>query len=490
MGALMQLPDEVLRLIVQNCDQHSRTVLSAATHRLHRVCIEEIYHTVDLSVHNSTDLPHVGPVHTIAWLDSRLELPLDFSDRPRVPLDDEIWTRQKLLIRTIKAHPEYGQHVRQLNWSVLDPPHGRRTNNTSSEDDEPDQPTSSESFPESGAGESLRLLFDNIGDDGILWDTFLAFKKVTSIDIAWLRDLRETCPPPPLFTTATCVRLVGQASRLFVSAILDHINPENLVSLSTINLQQFADPIPLTPSHMTLREITSHVHRHMTGVDGATSASLDSTYPGPMQNHLVTLTGRCPRLAHLEIRTYAPWERQELLSPDDDRRYAEWAAFLRSVRPSLRTFVFEQHRAESLRFRRANRPHPFGARGRPVLWSLFGAHILPVLLEDKAWPRLERVELAGFHEVTRCFACVNPPDFTQWEGPHLSYEVLDAGSGGTNDMWAVRETHVALNEEERRGLKERLGEGVELTIRGASRRFENSCKGGIPGFLARMRRGG
>ncbi|KAL1639912.1 hypothetical protein SLS58_007499 [Diplodia intermedia] len=490
MGALAQLPVEILRLIIQHCDQHSQSTLSATTHQLHRLCIEELYHTVDLSVHNSTELAHVGPVHAIAWPHSRLyfELPLDFSYRPRVPLDDEIWTRQEQLIHTLRGHPDYAQHVRCLHWSVLDPPHRRRSNTrdeSSSEDDGPEQPT----LQESRDDESMRLLFDNIGDDAVLWDTFRAFTKVTSIDIAWLRSLRETCPPPPLFTSATSVRLVGQASTHFVAAILENINPENLLSLSTINLQQFADPIPPVPNNMTLREIASHVNRN---TDAAPDQLLSSTFPGPMHNHLGPLTNRCTRLAHLEIRTYAPWEHWELLSPLDDARYAEWAAFIQSVRPTLRSLVFEQHRAESSRIRRANRSHPFGPRGRPALWTLFGAHILPVLTDaDAEWPRLEKVELAGFHEVTRCFACLNPPDFAQWEGPHLSFEVLDAGRAGTNDTWAVRETHVALNEDERRGLKERLGGGgVELSIRGGSRKFENACRTGIPGFWPRRRREG
>ncbi|KAK0659670.1 hypothetical protein DIS24_g3872 [Lasiodiplodia hormozganensis] len=481
MAVFTELPVEVLHLIAQHCDQHSRCTLSATTRQLHSVCIEEIYRTVDLSVHNSLQLARNGPFDGDLGSDSPivLELPLDFAERPRVSLDDEIWLRQQQLIHTIKNHPEYGSHVRQLHWSVLNAPVGQ------SEDHRPMVGTTAELPVAMKIWEQRGLQrLDSIGFDRVLWDTFLAFNKVTSVDIAWLRSLRETCLPPPLFTSATSVRLVGQASTRFVAAILENIIPENLVSLSTINLQEFADPVPSFPSHMTLHDIIHHMDQ------GPQDHVRSTTFAGPMHNHLRHLTNRCHKLSHLEIRTYAPWEHWERLSLDDTR-YEEWATFIRSVRPTLRSLVFEQHRAERSRLWRTNRSHPFGQRGRPALWTLFNEHILPVLTDKQSeWPRLERVELAGFHELTRCFACLNPPDFSQWENPHLSFEVLDPGRGITNDTWAVRETHVALNEEEKKSIQERLGQGVQLSIRGGSRKFENSCRTGIPGFGPRRRREG
>lgn len=301
-----------------------------------------------------------------------------------------------------------------------------------------------------------------------------------------IRTLRETCPPPPLFTTATSIRLVGQASTHFVAAILENINPANLVSLATINLQEYADPIPPLPKDISLRQITDRLE--VTAHTHAPLQPLTSTFPGPMCGHLRPLTNRCPKLTHLEIRTYAPWEHWEKITLDDTR-YEEWAHFIRSVRPTLRTLIFEHHRAESSRLWRTNRSHPFGARGRPALWSLFNAHLLPVIIEAP-WPRLRRMELAGFHEITRCFACLNPPDFSQWESPHLTFEVLDAGRGSTNNTWAVRETHVALNDEEKTAIRDHLGESVELVIKGGGRKFENACRTGIPGFWPRRRREG
>lgn len=237
---------------------------------------------------------------------------------------------------------------------------------------------------------------------------------------------------------------------------------------------------------MPLRDAAQYLEDHSRIHDP--TRTLSSTFAGPMHNHLAPLTSRCPKLAHLEIRSYAPWEHWEKISLDD-ARYAEWAAFIRSARPSLRTLVFEHHRAESSRLWRTNRSHPWGARGRPALWTLFNAHLLPVVTEAP-WPRLERVELAGFHEITRCFACLSVPDFAQYEGPHLTFEVLDTGRGATNDTWAVRETHVALNAEERDAIEKHLGKGVELSIRGGSRKFENACRTGIPGFWPRRRREG
>ncbi|KAH7041966.1 hypothetical protein B0J12DRAFT_217329 [Macrophomina phaseolina] len=454
----------------------------------------QLYHNLDLSTHNSAQLAHVGPLRAIAWPHSRLEfdVPLDFSDRPRVALDDETWIRQTKLIRTIREKPQYGQYVRELHWSVLDPPDDiRHTTRSLAEEKESDgepseeRNTTLEPLQQSWDEEGLRLL-DNIGDDQPLWEVFGAFKRVSSIDIAWLRTLRETCPPPPLFTTATSIRLVGQASTQFITTILASIDPANLASLSTINLQEYADPVPPVPRDMPLRQIATHLET--TARNRAPLRPLTSTFPGPMHGHLRPLTDRCPKLTHLEIRTYAPWEHWEKISLDDTR-YEEWAHFIRSVRSTLRTLIFEHHRSESSRLWRTNRSHPFGARGRPALWTLFNDHLLPVITEAP-WPSLKRLELSGFHEITRCFACLSPPDFAQWEGPHLTFEVLDAGTGSTNNTWAVRETHVALNEEEKKEIKKHLGDEVELTIRGGSRKFENACRTGIPGFWPRRRREG
>ena len=67
--------------------------------------------------------------------------------------------------------------------------------------------------------------------------------------------------------------------------------------------------------------------------------------------------------------------------------------------------------------------------------------------------------------------------------------MLDPGRAGTAVTVAARETHVALTEEERRGIASYLGERVELTIKGGSRKFEHTyMRTGIPGFLPRRMR--
>lgn len=76
---------------------------------------------------------------------------------------------------------------------MLDPPDDmRHTTRSLAEEKESDgepseeRNTTLEPLQQPWDEEGLRLL-DNIGDDQPLWEVFGAFKKVSSVDIAWLR---------------------------------------------------------------------------------------------------------------------------------------------------------------------------------------------------------------------------------------------------------------------------------------------------------------
>lgn len=115
--------------------------------------------------------------------------------------------------------------------------------------------------------------------------------------------------------------------------------------------------------------------------------------PGPMQNLLGALAGKCTSLQTLHLRKVGPSDHLDFspLSFSKERDiYAEWALFLASVRPTLELLVIEQ--GERL-LPRADWVQP------PVrpMDQLFGDAIFPVLA-DGGWRRMKRVVVRGVQE--------------------------------------------------------------------------------------------
>lgn len=163
----------------------------------------------------------------------------------------------------------------------------------------------------------------------------------------------------------------------------------------------------------------------------------------PLRGHLRYLAENkcCSCLARLTTETVGQdyigdltWNAEDGLD-----RYAEWAAFLRSVRVTLQVFTFVQglrdHDPDGLEsYRRGGMP---AQRERPMD-ARFEEIILQALIDGGPWPVLARVEIRGVGGDVRtyyrsCHRCSVPE--------------------GAGKAEAVRET-----------LREGLGSGVEVAV--------------------------
>lgn len=235
-------------------------------------------------------------------------------------------------------------------------------------------------------------------------------------------------PPPHIFPFASSIHLSGITSRYVVNSILDTGNPHLLEYLHLDNLQEFAelDGIPQDiPRAAKARMLASQPHH-----------SPDTTptpIAGPMRTHLTPFIGKWAHLRTLHISTASQSSsssaadvghshgRPRIISishvrndrywnrTTEDARYAELAALLRSVAPSLRRFRFEQGPTNNLgadgwaivpsrqimqtacRTRPGALPPPPRVRPMDVR---FVEHLVPAVVESE-WPRLERMELVG-----------------------------------------------------------------------------------------------
>ncbi|MCJ1402952.1 hypothetical protein MMC11_006173 [Xylographa trunciseda] len=122
-------------------------------------------------------------------------------------------------------------------------------------------------------------------------------------------------------------------------------------------------------------------------------------HPGPTRGCLQPLIGRCTALQHLSLRSVGQDDVHDALwSPaKDEARYAEAAEFIASVRPTLRTLVFEQ----GLQADDDSDPGCGSSRaglstreaGRPMDVR-FVKYIVPVLVEAP-WPHLREMVIRG-----------------------------------------------------------------------------------------------
>ncbi|KAF2472358.1 uncharacterized protein BDR25DRAFT_13680 [Lindgomyces ingoldianus] len=480
MANIYSLSTELLRLIFIHCSIADKASLSQTCRLLHVIIIPEVYRCIDLSTHNLDE-----KCRPMRYLSEYALVPPDFVEKERPRFEIEMFERQRLFIRTIIERPEYGKNVRKLFWTVMD-----SHDSWGSEDfgiyweDENGEP--SDEYGYSGGNQDEfeddeeRPMY--VPEDEPLWRTFASFTGVVSVDICWIRFWREITPPPPLFPSATSIRLSGCMTRAFAEILLGGgLNAASLKSdleqLEIHNLLQFSEPVPGYQQSLHLRDLSKHVSSENSGCRRTNGGR-------PMDGILDILAGRCTSLMSLRITTWGPresWLLDEKMTKIDDQRYFSWGQFLKSVRHTLQYFSFEQgdNNNEFIGDRRGRRPHQ---QHRPMD-QLFVRWILPVLLEGP-WPRMKRMEIRGVGRWTESPRHIDTPlSEVEKRNPNAIYKIRPYVDHLGRQYYEVEETHIAFTVEAKRKLQAVLGDEVYLDIdETASRDYEccEQMKDGIP----------
>ncbi|KAI1211543.1 uncharacterized protein F4807DRAFT_393000 [Annulohypoxylon truncatum] len=435
MSPIQELPSELQLRVAELCPLPTLSSLVATSKAFHQLLTPVLYREVDLSSHNGPDIP----LRTESF-----KVPSDWPDtrRNNKLIDDIMYDKQRAFIRTLRSHLSLGKHVKVLRWTTVDCSDHAIMNKIS--------PIYSRCNEGTISPRELRAAmeeYDFNGYNSRLWDTFVALPHVLEVDIAFLNERREACPPPPLFQQVQSLRLSGIASSFLIRSILKSANPGSVKHLHLNNLNQFAE-LEGIPDELTLRE--KGKIRPFPRPTGSA---------GPMRTHLSECSSRWSNLQSLIIDTvgFAGLPDRDDASVEtletEDARYRELAALVRSVAKTLRVFRFQQGPTED-RYKNGWRhpPHVRGAALRPPqdglrpMDALFIKHILSSILESK-WPRLEKIELFGVASHTsypnRQAPWVNSPlsDKTLLEirtavGPNT---VLDIRTDATRVFWRTDE---------------------------------------------------
>ena len=258
----------------------------------HQLCVPLLYRHVDLSFHNDEG--------TWDLQGSRIE-----SDDPRRRWARvwDIFRRQQAFIVTVLNQPQYATNVRSLIWT-------------------------------------FQKWVDEAGNDieeGPTWMCFKAMKQLAVLDFCSMTPVSRTRTPLTLFPSTKSVRIGGLTSLALATSILHSIDPSHLTSLDLNNLQDLGQ----------LRE-----RRSFTGNEDFvhvietrySDGSPTLRHSGIMRDHLRPLTGKCTALQNLTLRSVgSDYPVDPTRSPFMDQEgYEEWAAFIASVRSTLKAIRFEQ----------------------------------------------------------------------------------------------------------------------------------------------------
>lgn len=261
----------------------------------------------------------------------------------------------------------------------------------------------------------MALLPERVRDQEVIWKDEALFAvlemldQVVRVDISAGTRSHEHLPRNMvLFPNARFVSLGGIMRRGFVDAILlarPQMEPDEngkgkgraketeLAYLNTLHLHDLQEETNPPAAPVASRRIGM-----MRGVGtGPPPSGFKVGFFEPMQ-HILTpeLHDRCRNLHRISIRVYALSER----GTSDDELWAEWATFLREVKP--KEVVFDCDRTpkwhgrgggSALRFARLRETK---SRAAVANDRRFGETLLPVL--RMGWEGLERVEIRGVGE--------------------------------------------------------------------------------------------
>ena len=374
------LPAELLLLVIEHCGKRDLAALSGVAKKYNNVCRPIIFRKVDLSIHNRGKVLCTFPT-PLKWLTTEWHEASDSLQCNNIP--PNMQRRQEAFLSALIGNPGLAQHVRTFSWTLLLLDSNRRTRLRI----DPFEIRKSVALdPKSPFHE--------------IWNVFASLTSVQTLDLAWLsRHLAMPLIhniPSTLFPTAISVRLVGIMPYTLAASIL-LANPRALRHLDLDNLQQ-SGKLPSTRKIAPgkVRRPHRQTRQPWNSLDRFRDEREYFNAPGPMQNLLGTLAGKCTSLRSLHLRKTGARDHFDLTpacSIKENDIYAEWAMFLTSVKPTLESLTFEQ--GERL-LPKADQVQP------PVrpMDQLFGDRIFPVLMEAGVgqWPRMKKVVIRGVQQ--------------------------------------------------------------------------------------------
>lgn len=320
-------PPEIHVLIAKHCENSDLISLCLSSKSMHERCLRILYREVDLQ-YDPHDL--LKPPRTSRTMDSLL-------------------AKQRMLVRTLLSHGEYGKYVRFLKGTLYVP----------------------------GFLDRYLLKKNKISEADLL-SAMQSLTQVQSVDLAY-QNSNGRIPsiarfPNRLFQSATSVRLLGDMQYDLAKSILFAINPALLRHLC---LDRVRDEI-LDQSH-------DRIVPGDAGKDGRIIA------PGAMSGLLTALTGRCTALRTLDLRRTAEGKNDRHWPiAADEASYLEWASFIRSVQGTVEKFTFEQSEGRTRWFHIPKENLP----AFRTIDERFERLLLPAIVSGN-WPCLNIMELRG-----------------------------------------------------------------------------------------------
>jgi hypothetical protein len=362
----MSLPLELKIAVVRMCEPAdivvlgnlaTRVLLAIADNKAARLSSEMrsitlpiLYHSVDLSCHRDR-----GIIKS-SLIDVEPDNPIRADKNGRVV---QIIRRQLSFMHTILVHPEYAPQIKSLTWTFFN------------------------LVDNSNGGVEVK--------EGPLWKCFKAMRNIEILDFCSLAMWHEFHTPPPLFFSATIISLGGPMSFALATSILQSRDPALITTLELNNLQDLGQL--RKGKNLAGNEDLSVLRETM-----YPNKTPKVRHPGPMRDHLRNLTGKCTSLRHLALRSLGDDYMSHYFwsATLDEIRYKQWAAFINSVRDTLRTFEFEQGISPQLH----NQGGCGTGRGRMPLQMIrpmderYITFIAPVLIHGP-WPALNKVVIRG-----------------------------------------------------------------------------------------------
>ena len=328
------------------------------------LALPSLYRTVDISIHK----------HNRSWFRWMCDPCPDPDEMIEMEEDGKVGeeqfnlaTRQICFITAVLKNPSLARHVVSFTWTYQRPDF--------------------DALPNVEGGEKS------------IWEVFGLLQNVRDLDISFFLGYHEwskglTAPPPPLFPHASRIRIGGNATYAIFRSILS--NPSKLISLDLDNIQAF-------------RQIKDGEGMKHTLWEAPETEDEDGwpllRHAGPMYGHLNPLLGQFTNLQHLHLHVVGQQHYDNQGWPEDreEKRYAELAAFISSLKATLRTLVFD-HGSYHEYFEAPVWDDDSDTSLRELdcdvedlmrpMDAWFMKHILPVL-GGTAWDVLEKLEING-----------------------------------------------------------------------------------------------